>query len=428
LAACCGWAGAQSPSAQLRISTQPEGAVVVCDGLTHDVSPITLQGLGEGDHLVVIRKPGFLESRCTVSLVANQKAAVEIKLEPIQGLILVRSKPEGVEIQVEGAARGKTPLLLTDLPIGKYRLSAESTGFVSKSIEVTVEDRTPQLVTLDLTSDSAKLVVNSTPTGATVVVNGLTKGVTPYTTDRLPAGENTVSMTLDGHMPVVRKVMLQAGDEQRIDAVLDPLPASLSILSTPSGAKVFVDDRLAGQTPLVVDTIAPGAHALRIENPGFESQSRAVELKTQDRRVEEFQLVKLVGTLEVLADQAGAKVVVDGKEMGSLSAGGDKLGDPLRVELPVGEHKVVISKKGFGTVEKMIIIKQGEVVGVREVMKRSFVPDTTLRLRSNEVLAGCVSRKFPNGDIELETKAGIFRTVKAQDILAIEPITAEEKR
>jgi hypothetical protein len=423
-----GWAGAQAPASQLRVSTIPEGAMVSCDGTLYDVSPITIPALGAGPHLVVLKKPGFLDARCTVNLSANQKAAVELKLEPVQGLVLVRSTPDGAEIKLDDADRGKTPLLLTDLPVGKYRLVATAPGYVPKSVEVSVENRTPQLLTLDLASDSAKLVVRSTPVGAVVVVNGLTKGVTPCEVDRLSSGENTVSVTLDGYAPFVQKVRLQAGDEQKIDAALNPLPVSLSILSTPAGARVFVNDALSGQTPLVLDAIVPGTYTVRVEDQGFETESRKIELKKQDRRVEEFQLVKLVGTLEVLTDQAGAKIMVDGRDTGTMPAGGEKPAEAVRIELPVGEHKVVLSKKGFSTIERTVDIKRGETLGLREAMKRNFVPDTTIRLLSNEVIVGCLSRKFPNGDIELETKAGIFRTLKVQDILAIEPITAEEKK
>lgn len=431
LAAYAGWVGAQTaqaPSAQVRVATIPDGAMVVCDGVLKDVSPITIPDLGAGDHLLVLKKPGYLDSRYTVNLSANQKAAVEIKLEPVRGLILVRTTPEGADIQVEGADRGKTPLLLTDLPIGKYRLSAAANGFVSKSVEVTVETRTPQLVKIDLASDSATLRVNSTPTGATVVVNGLTKGVTPCSVERILAGESTVSVTLEGYTPFVQKVKLQAGDEQTIDTPLSPLPASLSVFSAPEGARVLINDELAGKTPLVLDAVAPGSYAVRVESPGFAPESRTIELKRQERRTEEFLLVRILGTLEVLTDQVGAKVMVDGKDCGSMSSGEGRATAPLRIDLPVGDHRMVLSKKGFATIEKSFKIKQGEVVSFREAMKRSFVADTVVRLRSGDVLAGYLSRKLPGGDVELETKIGIFKTVKAQDILAIDPVAAEETK
>ena len=65
---------------------------------------------------------------------------------------------------------------------------------------------------------------------------------------------------------------------------------------------------------------------------------------------------------------------------------------------------------------------------VREMMKRNFVPDASVRLNAGDVVVGVLSRKLPNGDVELETQAGIFRTLKADEILSTEPIIPTEKK
>ena len=45
-----------------------------------------------------------------------------------------------------GAKRkGKTPLLVTDLPIGRYRVVATSPGYAPRQVELVVEDRTIEL-------------------------------------------------------------------------------------------------------------------------------------------------------------------------------------------------------------------------------------------------------------------------------------------
>lgn len=428
LVALVGTQAACAGTAQLRVSTVPEGAMVTCDGILRDAAPVSIGELDPGDHLVIVEKPGYLPGRRTVTLAAGQKAAVDVKLDPITGLILVRSTPIGADVKVDGADRGKTPLLLTDLPVGRYRVNVSAVGFVSKDVELTVENRTPQALTVALASDSATLIVDSKPQGAAVVVNGLTKGTTPCEIDRLPTGENAVSITLADHLPFQQKVKLQAGDVQKIEATLSPQPASLSVISTPAGAKVYVDDVLMGQSPLVLDTITPGTHAVRAELAGYEHGTRSVELKNRDRRVEEFQLVKNVGTLDVMTDQAGAKVMVDGEAKGTILAAGDKPSEPLKIELPVGEHKLALSKKGFSSIERTVSIKKGEVTTLRETMKRNFVPDTAVRLKSGDLVIGCMGRRLPNGDVELETQAGIFKTLVADEILATEPITPTEKK
>jgi hypothetical protein len=50
------------------------------------------------------------------------------------------------------------------------------------------------------------------------------------------------------------------------------------VLSRPSGATVYVDGRAAGQTPVVVERIAVGSRAVRIELAGHRRWSTTVEV------------------------------------------------------------------------------------------------------------------------------------------------------
>ena len=53
---------------------------------------------------------------------------------------------------------------------------------------------------------------------------------------------------------------------------------SLTIESRPDGAKVFVDGRLAGATPLVLPQIGAGEHVVRLEHDGYRNWSSSVRI------------------------------------------------------------------------------------------------------------------------------------------------------
>ena len=430
--AATGYGQVVAGKAQLRVSTAPEGAMVSCDGVQQDAAPITLKDLDAGRHLIVVEKPGFSEVRKTVPLQAGQKSALEVKLEPITGLVLIQSAPDGAEIEIGGAHKGKAPVLLTDLPLGRYRVKASANGFVSREAEFQVENRIPQQVKVTLTSDSATLVIASTPVGASVTVNGLSRGTTPCTVDRLPSGENRVVISMQDYAPYQQDIKLQAGVEQKIDVPLTALPAGLSIISTPPGARVFLNEKIRGQTPLSIDKIETGNYTIRAELEGYESQSSTVEIERAKTKVVDLQLVRNTGSLELVTDPPGVKVAVDGQDKGVTQAGApDTPSQVMKVDLlPVGDHRLVLSKKGFFSVDKPFVIKIGDPTPVREVMKRKFVADTVVRLKSedNGVVTGILTRKLPNGDVELETKPGIFKTVQKQDILSVDPLVADEKK
>lgn len=416
------WGQGPELSSRLSVSTIPDKATVTCDGVLRDETPMTISGLRPGTHLVSVEKPGYLQARRTVTLVAGQRSALEIPLERVLGLILIKSIPDGADIEIAGAHRGKAPLLITDLAPGKYRVKASSAGYLSRDVEVEVENRIPKMVLVSLASDSAMLNINSEPAGATVTVNGLSKGTTPCKLDRLPAGDNEVVVSMPDYDVYRSKIKLQANQEQTIDIKLKSQPSVLSVISTPAGAKLFVDDTLKGVTPLTVESLEAGSHVLRAEKDGYEPLSRSIEINRAQKKVEEFQLVRNAGTLAVMTKPNGPTLFVDGTEMGVLSSKDNDAVGKLDVELPVGDHTVAIRLKGYASVEKRVSILKGETVSVKEVLKRVFIADTRVIMKTGEILTGIMGEKLPNGDIKLETQFGIFKTIEADRIDKVEAI------
>ena len=188
-----------------------------------------------------------------------------------------------------------------------------------------------------------------------------------------------------------------------------------------------MDDALRGQTPLTLDNLEAGSHVLRVENDGYESEIRAVEINKAQKKVEEFQLVRNVGSLEVMAKPNGIKVVVDGVEKGVVMPEADDPVGKLSLELPVGEHRVSLLFKGYGAVEKRVTIRKGETLVLKEVLKRVFMADTRVRMTTGEIVMGVLGETLPNGDVKLETQIGIYKTLEAAKIAKIEPLPLPAK-
>lgn len=56
-------------------------------------------------------------------------------------------------------------------------------------------------------------------------------------------------------------------------------PASLEVLSRPSGAQVILDGRAIGKTPMTIPDVATGFHDIRLELSGFKGWSTTVGVK-----------------------------------------------------------------------------------------------------------------------------------------------------
>ena len=153
------------------------------------------------------------------------------------------------------------------------------------------------------------LIVRSTPSGAGVTVNGRWRGRTPLTLGQLPLRSYDVRVVQPGFEAATESVALTSGTPQRSLALrlqrsprAAPRPAapgaagapprpsvytgSLYVDSRPRGARVSIDGRAVGVTPLRVPDVRIGTHVVRLELPDHRIwSSTATVTAGQERRV-----------------------------------------------------------------------------------------------------------------------------------------------
>ena len=127
-----------------------------------------------------------------------------------------------------------------------------------------------------------------------MTIDGRDVGITPLTTASLAPGQHVVRLAHQGYVAAERRVRIGSDQPaQSIDVELVARPAreiaassaepertsgSLTFDSRPAGARVFVDEALLGKTPLQIDAITSGDHAVRFELAGFGPWSTTVRV------------------------------------------------------------------------------------------------------------------------------------------------------
>ncbi|MFM8532652.1 MAG: PEGA domain-containing protein, partial [Acidimicrobiia bacterium] len=123
----------------------------------------------------------------------------------------------------------------------------------------------------------------------------------------------------------------------------------LAVQSRPQGARVVVDGKEQGVTPLTVRLNA-GAHVLEVQVG--KSEPRVIPLNiqagVQTSQYIELQGVTGTGTLEVRSEPSGARVTVDGQPRGTTPA-------TLR-DHPAGDHTVVVEAGGRKATQTVRIV------------------------------------------------------------------------
>jgi hypothetical protein len=166
----------------------------------------------------------------------------------------------------------------------------------------------PRASTARPAPSTGTLVVRSTPSGAGVTVNGRWRGRTPLTLDELPLRNYDVRVVQSGFEPATESVALTSGAPERTLALRlqrsrgvaakpsTPAPpdndgpsvytGSIYVDSRPRGARVSVDGRAVGITPLRVPDVRIGTHVVRLELPDHRIwSSTATVTAGQERRV-----------------------------------------------------------------------------------------------------------------------------------------------
>jgi serine/threonine-protein kinase len=170
----------------------------------------------------------------------------------------------------------------------------------------------------------------------------------------LPSGQASADRR---SVPVIGQSDRRTGAPKPAPAA--PIVGSLLVRSTPLGARVLVDGREYGRTPLTVGNLSRGAHNVRVVRDGYEPDDRQVTVTSAQRthsmtvrlspqRVAPVKSVASAASrpaapsaapLTVESRPAGAAVFLDGRLVGTT---------PLVVPgVAAGEHALHLDRDGY---------------------------------------------------------------------------------
>jgi hypothetical protein len=141
-------------------------------------------------------------------------------------------------------------------------------------------------------AQESTLVFEGLPDGAEVFVDERPVGVGPLGPLTVDPGEHVVRVRLQGYTEHTEVIEVPRGAQRRLAVDLIALAHVVAVTTTPAGARLFVDDRFAGETPTDVELI-DGAHSLRLTLRGYEDAVRTLEAMAGHRDVWTVELTAL---------------------------------------------------------------------------------------------------------------------------------------
>ncbi|HEY0482930.1 MAG TPA: PEGA domain-containing protein [Kofleriaceae bacterium] len=170
---------------------------------------------------------------------------------PGRTAIQVHTVPAGAQIEIEGRNAGTAvggTLVVKDLEIGRaYPIVARLEGYEPRQSVIQPQDG-DNPVTLELRAIAATVTVDSTPTGASVEIDGKVVGTTPLTLRSLAPGAATmVTFKKAGYHDATAKLSVPGPGKDT--TLIQPLSVSeelarVRLVSDPPGAQVVQNGQL----------------------------------------------------------------------------------------------------------------------------------------------------------------------------------------
>ncbi|MFA5332711.1 MAG: PEGA domain-containing protein [Methanoregula sp.] len=157
----------------------------------------------------------------------------------VPGSMNILSLPDNASVTVNGKYQGSTPLTVTSLDPGAYTVNISRFDYEMLSTKAVVKSAEITEVSAKLVPKTGTLVINTTPTGANITLDGTPAGSSPVTLNSISAGNHTVNATLEGYLPVQEPVKVIA-DQTTTSEIELYKPDVLPGISSPVPVAIIV--------------------------------------------------------------------------------------------------------------------------------------------------------------------------------------------
>ncbi len=136
-------------SSGLDIVSEPSGARITIDNEDKGVTPLKIEKLRNGKHIVIAKKDGFRDEVVNVTLNKDEIKPLMIKLRKKVCSIYVETTPESADVYFQGK-KYYTPARIDNVSPGKYELKLYNKKYGDRKVPVIVSEENEETkVTLD---------------------------------------------------------------------------------------------------------------------------------------------------------------------------------------------------------------------------------------------------------------------------------------
>jgi serine/threonine protein kinase len=237
----------------------------------------------------------------------RKKAPAPAPIAIIPGSMQIDSTPPGAQIQLDGRSDPSwlTPLSLTGLSPGQHTLSVTKSGYSADVRTIGIASGSKAVLAVHLAAVNALMVVNSTPAGADVILDGKSTGRVTPAQFAVEKGAHTLVLRKQGYLDETTSADLGAGQNFQFAPALRVLGnadeirnvgkfkklfggnggdstagmGSMAVRTQPKGAQIAINQRILEKLSPTEFMLGPGNYVVDITLTGFKPVHKVVSIE-----------------------------------------------------------------------------------------------------------------------------------------------------
>ncbi len=259
----------------LNITSEPEsGAMVFIDGKNVGVTPYKTGKIKSGQHTVKIVKEMYNESEKVITVTDGNTMDVKLTMSAKFVNVTVQTDSES-EIYIDNKRVGNggwTGRLYEGDHVFEAKKVSHRTSIKSVKIALGKDEK---IVIPNPEPIYGTLNVSSNPMGANIIIDGKDYGTTPRVINNVLIGRHSIKIDKKGCNPETKEVEVTENTMIDVNVTLS-VGESVTITTSPSDAKIYIDGKEAGSSPLKT-VLSYGYHTLSAQK-GKKSAYKSVNI------------------------------------------------------------------------------------------------------------------------------------------------------
>ncbi len=343
----------------IKISSIPSGAQIFIDNKLQGETPKLIEQITTGIHTLTLKKADYNDIENNIVIEMDKTKEFYFTLKKENGFLNISTFPDKANCYLNNNFIGQAPIKNYPVDIGTYNLSISKENYDNFNEVIKINPGEDIRRDIILSQKKSTIIINTIPDKAKIFINEIDYGYTPFISDNIQPGNIKLAIKKGGYKDIEQTFTLSPGESKNLTYNLTPVitevtntkpetiqNGTLSIISSPPYASIYINDKYRGVTPSIL-SLNTGTYRVKIDMPNYQEYITAVTISPNKMSQVNAQLISRESYLSIKSIPTGAEIYINNTKYGIT---------PLLMKIASGEYVLNLNKNGYEVLSDKIII------------------------------------------------------------------------